>query len=500
MATTAHQLDAPPAPLVWRVAAPSLAVSMALLAVAALAATSLVTAHDESQQALKEAANALRSSAELETAIQEVLHRLTEYGLTGKDKDLARLSDLSNRQLVARIQLPPNAAGSAELRRMLGRLQQELNAVLAQTSEQDRREMANRLATDILGPNLLNQAAKQHDRTTEALAAAIHSNELNTWTLWMVVLLGITGAGAGALAGFTVARSLRQRLIELSVPIRTAAGSLDAVVGPVQVRGGGDDVEDLEESLNTLSGRVEEAVQRLQTAQRETLRHDQLAALGQLAAGLAHELRNPLTAIRTLVEVARERSPTAQLDGRDLEVVDEELTRLDATLQSFLDYARPPKLERREIDLRDVVRRTVQLVSPRADQQAVKLNVTLPAEPLSINADAEQLRQVLLNLLLNALDALGSGGQVAISARKDAAAGDLVLEVADNGPGIPESIRSTLFDPFVSSKPSGTGLGLTICRRIVENHGGTITANKALDGGAVFTIRLPLNTSLNPES
>ncbi|MBL8848905.1 MAG: HAMP domain-containing histidine kinase, partial [Planctomycetaceae bacterium] len=212
---------------------------------------------------------------------------------------------------------------------------------------------------------------------------------------------------------------------------------------------------------------------------------------GQLAAGLAHELRNPLTAVRTLVEAARSRGAAAQLDGRDLEVVEEEISRLDSTLQSFLDYARPPVLERRPVDVRDVIQRTVQLVNARAEIQSVHIETSLPADPLVVSADSEQLRQVLLNLLLNALDSLGSGGRITVSAAAEPATGQVLLQIADTGPGIPAAVRDTLFDPFVSSKPSGTGLGLTICRRIVENHGGTIAAENSPTGGAVFSVKLP---------
>jgi signal transduction histidine kinase len=250
-------------------------------------------------------------------------------------------------------------------------------------------------------------------------------------------------------------------------------------------------VAELERSLNVLATRVADVVARLQAAERESLRNDQMAALGQLAAGLAHELRNPLTAIRTLVEAARGQGPGGRLDARDLEVLDEEIGRLDTTLQSFLDYARPPRLEQRSVDLRDVVRKTVQLVGPRAERQSIQLDVALPDEPLTAFADAEQLRQVLLNLLLNALDAIRTGGSVTLQAARDPAAGQIVLKVLDDGPGIPDSVREKLFEPFVSSKTAGTGLGLTISRRIVENHGGTITAEDRPEGGAVFTVRLP---------
>lgn len=482
--------------LVWRVAAPSLAASAALLAIAALAAVSMFESQREAERVLRDVSEANEASGELETVLQQVRHRLVEYAANGDDQEVANLSKLREATgdylvEVERYRVTDNGIIVRELRRMYSGLDRGLQSLEGGASESERRAIAEQLVNDILDAELLTSARQQRELTKQALSdAQRRSRELTTWTGWTLLLLGVAGSGAGVLAGFGLARSLRRQLIELSVPIHSAAGSLDAVVGPVQVRGGGE-MEDLEQSLNTLAGRVANVVERLQAAELETIRNDQLAALGQLAAGLAHELRNPLTAIRTLVEVARSRGADAQLDGRDLEVVEEEITRLDSTLQSFLDYARPPKLERRPIDIREVVQRTVQLANARADVQSIVIDVAVPDEPVIVSADAEQLRQVLLNLLLNALDALKTGGRIEVRASTDAATNQVVLRVSDNGPGIPESIRKTVFDPFISSKPSGTGLGLTICRRIVESHGGTITAENSPGGGAVLTIGLP---------
>jgi signal transduction histidine kinase len=228
------------------------------------------------------------------------------------------------------------------------------------------------------------------------------------------------------------------------------------------------------------------------------MHQDQLAALGQLAAGLAHELRNPLTSIKTLVEAARGSGGENPLDDQDLQVIEEEIARLDETLQSFLDYARPPKLTRRRVDVRDVIDRTVQLVGPRAERQFVNVLSRLPDHPVEAILDPEQLRQVLLNLLLNAVDALSGGGRVTISLVEEAETGLIRLTVEDDGPGIREELLGRLFEPFVSTKPSGTGLGLTVCRRIIDGHGGSITAENRPEGGARFTILLPRQTEPVP--
>ena len=493
----APQTDSPRS-FVWRVAAPSVVASVTLLAVAALAAVSLVEAQRQTEIALREASEAMRASAALEIALRDLRSNVIAFREAGDDEAVSNLNRLRD-ELIYRLGGPERLSPTA--RAFIKRFVGDVNAMLAEASAESRRDQAERIVDYILNPQFLDGAAEQRIEATVNLNDAIQSSrDLTAWTLWMVMLLGIAGAGAGALAGFGLARSLRRQLVELSVPIRSAAGSLDAVVGPVELRGGGD-VEDIEQSLNALSGRVADVVQRLQAAEHESLRNDQLAALGQLAAGLAHELRNPLTAIRTLVEVARSNEAGAQLDGRDLEVVDEELSRLDATLQSFLDYARPPRLERTRIDLRDVIARTVTLIKPRAERQSVVVDIRAPEAPLTLDADAEQLRQVLLNLLLNALDALGNGGRILVTAEPGPAKDQITLCVADDGPGISPEVHDTLFEPFTSSKPSGTGLGLTICRRIVENHGGELTARNGPEGGAEFSVLLPaIDTSLNPAS
>jgi signal transduction histidine kinase len=506
-------------PLLWRLAAPSLAASLALLAIAVLAAVVLFVNQREADRVMEDVAAAAAAAADLEKSILELRQRLTRYAATGDESamsDVTGLQQAGGEYLlqIERLQITTDRGRVlvTELRRSYGGLSEALQQLSADAPEEERRSTADRLVSDLLDQGLLTRVQQQRELTAQALQAAqVRTRDLTTWTGWTLLLLGVAGAGAGALAGFSLARGLRQQLVELSVPIQTAAGSLDAVVGPLHVRAGGD-VADLERSLNVLATRVADVVARLQAAERETLRNDQMAALGQLAAGLAHELRNPLTAIRTLVEAARGQGPGGRLDERDLEVLEEEIGRLDTTLQSFLDYARPPKLERRSVDVRDVVRKTVQLVGARAERQAIRLDVALPDEPLAAQADAEQLRQVLLNLLLNAFDAIGTGGSVRIQAARanvvhslrewtrgsrsesparDAAPPHVVLNVLDDGPGIPDSMRDTLFDPFVSSKSAGTGLGLTISRRIVENHGGTITAENRPEGGAMFTVRLP---------
>jgi signal transduction histidine kinase len=218
-----------------------------------------------------------------------------------------------------------------------------------------------------------------------------------------------------------------------------------------------------------------------------------------MAAGMAHELRNPLTSMKMLVQGAlagEDGIPGAGaepgLGGRDLGVLEEEITRLERLIQSFLDFARPPQPEKRTLDVRPLVEQTRGLVAGRASAGGTRVEFAAPPEPVTAAVDPGQSRQVLLNLLLNALSATGSGGSITIDLANDPG-GWLTLRVADTGCGLPDALGGRIFDPFTSTKPTGLGLGLSICRHIVEAHGGSITAADRPEGGAVFTVRLPSN-------
>src|SRR5262249_16468414 len=136
------------------------------------------------------------------------------------------------------------------------------------------------------------------------------------------------------------------------------------------------------------------------------------AAVGQMAAGIAHELRNPLMPMKILVQAAAEREPSPGLDAGDLAVLEQEISRLERSIQTFLDFARPPRLQKRTCGAGAVVRQVVELVSARAARQGVRIDCQVPGDPVLIEADVGQVRQVVLNLLLNALDAVPHGGTI----------------------------------------------------------------------------------------
>ena len=223
---------------------------------------------------------------------------------------------------------------------------------------------------------------------------------------------------------------------------------------------------------------------------RSVLRAEALAEVGQLAAGMAHELRNPLTAIKMLVQTNREEAEVRGLPAEDLNVIEQEILRMEGRLNVFIDFARPPKPERRRVDLKAVVDQTLALVGGRARKQRVTLVFAPPETPVEVEADGEQVRQLLVNLALNALDVMPRGGTLEIELRPPSDH-HAELEVRDTGPGIPRRHLSRLYEPFFTSKETGLGLGLSVSQRIARDHGGSLRATNRPQGGACFVLRLP---------
>ncbi len=255
-------------------------------------------------------------------------------------------------------------------------------------------------------------------------------------------------------------------------------------------------LDSLVERLAGLVRGIDVLVDERRQREREVLRADQLAMVGQLAAGVAHELRNPLTSIKLLVQSGQKEGAPA-LAADDLAIIEHEIRRLERSLQRFLDFARPPHPERRPLNLAGVVERVLALVEGRAGKQRVRLNFAPPAEPVFVEADEDQIQQLLLNLMLNSLDVMPDGGSLTVELAR-LPIGHAELRVRDTGPGIPAALLPRLFDPFMSTKETGIGLGLAVSHRIAERHGGTLSAHNETGGGACFVLQLAAAKAMPP--
>jgi two-component system, NtrC family, sensor histidine kinase HydH len=306
----------------------------------------------------------------------------------------------------------------------------------------------------------------------------------------------ILGPAVGILLGARAARGLHRSLSQISVTLRDASGDLEQEIGRVEIDpdvslGG---LPALERLVQDVSGRIRQVVDELQKTRLEAVRAERLAAVGELAAGVAHELRNPLTSVKLLIQMMAQGAPDVAHDRKRLGVVEQEISRMETIIQELLDFARPPKLRRVQHDLLHTLGRALNLVEGKASQARVQVVPELGQNPLLVDGDPEQLDQVFINLLLNGIEAMPDGGQLRVVAERAAAADGAALArvlFCDTGLGIPGEIMRRLFEPFVTSKERGIGLGLAISSRIVDEHGGRLIAtNQSV--GATFTVELPL--------
>mgnify|MGYP000569069641 CR=1 FL=1 len=302
----------------------------------------------------------------------------------------------------------------------------------------------------------------------------------------------VLGPIAGVVCGLWVARGLHRSISQISVTLRDAAGDLQRDVGSVDIRQLSD-LPGLQQQVQAIAGRIRQVMEELHQTRRQAMSAERLASVGELAAGIAHELRNPLTSVKLLIQTVK-RQVHHDAARKQLQVAQREIGRMETTIQDLLDFAKPPALHRVPHDLRATVQRALNLVEGRARQQGVAIAERLPPAPVIVNGDPEQLHQVLVNLLLNGIEAMPGGGTLEIAIQGDSAGGGVCrVCVSDRGTGIPQPVLDRIFEPFVTSKESGTGLGLAVSHRIAKEHGGALLAANRAEGGAMFTLELPLH-------
>jgi two-component system, NtrC family, sensor histidine kinase HydH len=470
----------------WRFLWPVLMVTICLVTLCVFTAVSLFHQHATIAGVFQENVASRRAAVELEECLADLI--ALEHA---RVETVAPLHARARTHLVAVEEVADEPEEQLLAARMTGMFEAYLRRWEALPPRGDpNHESAVRDATRLLEAQVLVPCTEfrlYNGHRLEEITAQ-HERVLNQLA-WGMAGVGGLGAIAGIVLGFGVARAWSRSISRLQVQIRDAAGKLGPVIPEIVVTGEGGFGE-LHDEVERLSTRIEKVVQELQDREREVVRAEQLAAVGQLAAGVGHEIRNPLTSIKMLVQAGLEGGEHPHLTAEDLTIIEGEIRRMERSLQTFLEFARPPKPERRTVDLLTVVDSVLGLIRGRAEKQRVATRVDSPRGPMTLIADAGQLQQVLVNLSLNALDAMPSGGTLSVTIRN--VGKQVVMEVSDTGHGISRGMMARLFQPFITSKDTGLGLGLVISRRIVEDHGGTIEVVNRPSGGAQFTIRLPV--------
>ncbi len=330
-----------------------------------------------------------------------------------------------------------------------------------------------------LHENLLSSQRTEHSAQANTLAALAVSG---------ILLSAFIGIGLAVLVVRKVLNPIRDMAIEVD-PQHPGQEEMRQHISPVN-----NEVEALGDKLRSLISDVGD-VQRQLDASRESLVHsEKLALVGKLAAGVAHSIRNPLTSVKMRL-FSLERSLVLDENQReDFEVVSEEISHVESIVKNFLEFARRPKLRPRRQSPSDVVDMALKLLRHRLESSAIDVVLNRPRRLPELALDADQLKEVFVNLLINACDAMVAGGTITVSEETglmEPMGEVVVIRIADNGPGIPGDIMDKVFDPFYSTKEEGSGLGLAIARRVVEEHGGWLHVRAGENGGAVFVIALP---------
>jgi len=253
-----------------------------------------------------------------------------------------------------------------------------------------------------------------------------------------------------------------------------------------------DEVGELGEAFNRMMDELEEAREREALRQSQLAHTEKMAAVGTLAAGVAHEVSNPLAGILACLENLEGNPEDAEMRSRYLELIRDGLKRIERTIQNLLDFSRPREMRLEPTSVNHNLRHVVELAEYQLRQRNIKVKFDLNPEDPPVLGDHFQMEQLFLNLVLNAAQAMPEGGTLTL--RTTVSNGELVAEVRDTGTGIDPAVRGRIFDPFFTTREvgEGTGLGLAVSDSIVRAHGGTIEVESAVGQGTVFRVRLPL--------
>jgi len=466
---------------ILRVFGPTVLVSLLLFGVCTFAAVVLYRWHARTAEHLTEDIDSRRVAAEIEGALKRLA------GQVSRGSDQVGILHEDIEQMLEKAKEYSNTAEDDELEKELKESFQRYVDLWWENGSGPNPALSHLEQKTI---PLAAQVRAYHTAQLDASEAALRQTIKGI--AWALVAVGTFGSLGGIVFGYGVARALRQSFYKLSVSIRDATDKLRHEL-PTVTLNASEGMDYLHEQMQQLMREVEQTVARLQQREREVLRAEQMAAVGQLAAGVAHELRNPLTAVKMLVQMSREDFEQRGLPAEDLQIIEKEIRRLESSLQTFLDFARPPRMEKRPFDILAVVNEALTLTSGRAKKQNVQVELRPTREAVWIEGDSAQARQLLVNLIMNALDAMPQGGVLQLQAQVNGHE-ELELQVRDNGPGIAAELLPRLFEPFVSGKETGLGLGLVVSRRIAEAHGGTLIGANLPTGGANFLLRLPTVT------
>ncbi len=297
------------------------------------------------------------------------------------------------------------------------------------------------------------------------------------------------GAGiifAGVMLALWLARRLLRPILTLNDGVKMVAGGELGLEVPVVGTG---EIKELSQSFNVMSVKLKELVNTIESAQDLLIRTEKLYAIGEFSAGIAHEIKNPLTSIKMLMQIVMKKKEA--LTSKDIAVIEEEINRIDKIITEFLTFTIPERSEKEVVNVNNVLADVITVTKPVMDRAEISLEESFSPTLPVINGNHDDLKQVFLNLVLNAVHAMdGAGGTLKISTSVDD--DNLNVTIKDTGVGIPGKDVNKIFDPFFTTKKKGTGMGLTLTHNIVSNYSGKIHVDSKTGIGTSVTVVIPL--------
>jgi len=382
---------------------------------------------------------------------------------------------------------------ASEIRGRFDEYESKMNSVIdlagGGISEEARRLWLKQTSAGYYGIYDLCEQLTEANNRDITKAIDIRKKQIGRANFWVIVFLILL-----ALLVFVMFWMLRKGLFQ---PIRRLLFTTAKGHGVENFQSTDSQIRSLGVYIDNLKDEVGEIRSRLSLSQKQLLDAEKLASIGRLSASLAHEIRSPLTALKLrLFSVQKVFEKYKR--KRDFELITEEIERLDNIVSDFLEFSHSRKLSLRKCNISTLISTTLELLDYKLKAANVKVECDEPKDLRSVTADPQQLRQVIINLLNNAIEALPQGGTVRIIIQREENKernGELIqISIADNGPGIPEQICDRVFEPFFGTKTEGAGLGLWISRRIMSEHNGGLELIESGEEGSIFALWLPVTS------
>jgi len=311
----------------------------------------------------------------------------------------------------------------------------------------------------------------------------------------VLILIGLVGLLVGLAGSSLLAKRITRPLKELvEGTVRISRGDFSRRIQPASA----DELGGLARSFNDMTSRLLEARERMESANRRLVQAEKLASIGRLSATIAHEIRNPLTSVKLNIQRIAESEHLDEIEREHLGICQEGVGQIEKFIKELLDFTRVPELARERFPLDQVLEESLKMLKDAFRQKRVTVEKSYAQGLPPANVDGDRLRQVFLNLLRNAFEAVDEGGRISVSLA--AGGGEegrtYLVRISDNGAGIPEKDRENIFEPFFTTKSSGFGLGLANARKIVEQHGGSVRVVGKRGRGSAFVVILPREEGL----